>query len=122
MQDEDDNNDDASSDYSTWIDHFEHLCSSDDLSLDELRKMINDASQDDLDNEYKHKQPIQLLKLQSLHKSNFLHRVCMNENVTLEIMAYLLDLCPSAINTMKNLPDVEAAYPLCTWRVATKTK
>lgn len=95
--DEDDNNDASDK----WINEFEDFCSSNDLSLDELRKMINNASKDDLDKslmvlqdaEYKHKQqPIQPLKLQSLHKSNFLHRVCMNENVTVEIMTYLLDI------------------------------
>jgi len=109
-----------------WINKFEDFCSSDDLSLDELRKMINDASKDDLDNalivlqdtEYKRRQqPIQPLKLQSLHKSNFLHRVCMNENVTVEIMAYLLDVHPPAAHRCLNIPDlrytsVESAYPL----------
>ena len=109
-----------------WINEFEDFCSSDDLSLNGLRKMINDASQDDLENslmvlqdaEYKpHKQPIQPLKLQSLHKSNFLHRVCMNENVTLEIMTYLLDVHPSAAHRCLDIPDlrytyIESAYPL----------
>ena len=99
---EEDDNNDASY---KWINEFEDFCSSDDLSLNEIRKMINNASKDDLDNslmclqdaEYKqHKHPIQPLKLQSLHKSNFLHRVCMNENVTLEIVTYLLDVHPSA--------------------------
>ena len=120
-----DENDNNGASYK-WIDEFEDFCSSDDLSLDGLRKMVNDASRDDLENslmclqdtEYKHKRPIRPLKLQSLHKSNFLHRVCMNENVTLEMMAYLLDVNlldtnPFAAHTggkCLDIPDLKLIY------------
>ena len=62
------------------IKRFEEYCSSYSLSIDELRRMSKDVSLDDL------------------HNSSFLHRVCINKNVTLEIIEYLLDLYPPAIH------------------------
>ena len=49
-----------------------------------------------------------------LHNSSFLHRVCLNKNVTLEIVEYLLDLYPEAVNFKKGLPKryIVSAYPL----------
>ena len=61
--------------------HFEGFCSSDDLSIDELKRMTEGISRDVLSN------------------SSFLHRVCSNKNVTLEMVEYLLELYPQAINT-----------------------
>ena len=63
-----------------WIDQFEELCSSGDLSLDELQRMTKGIT------------------LDNLHNSSFLHRVCMNRNVTLEIVPFrippILMPCP----------------------------
>ena len=69
-----------------WVDHFEGFCDSDDLSIDEMCRMTKGISSIDLSN------------------SSFFHLVCMNEKVTLEIVQYLLDLYPSAINIKTELP------------------
>ena len=104
----DDNNDDNSSSASSgvsddrpWIEEFEELCSSEDLTIEKLRRMPDidlSAVSDDL------------------YNSSFLHRVCMNEKVTLEMVKYLLDLYPQAINHRMDItndyPEVESAYPL----------
>ena len=85
-----------------WVEEFEDLCSSEDLYLDELKRFIEGISLDDFD----------------LSHSSFLHRACMNENVTLEIVMYLLRLYPGTINTSFDLSDDEYAsisassYPL----------
>ena len=82
------------------IKRFEDYCSSYTLSIDELRRMSKDISLDDL------------------HNSSFLHRVCINKNVTLEIIEYLLDLYPPAIHSCLDISfeynyyPVELAYPL----------
>ena len=84
-----------------WIQQFEALCSSEDrLSLDELQRMIEGITD-------------------NLHNSSFLHRVCMNRNVTLEIVEYLLDLYPKAINCCMDIlndphfnGNVNSAFPL----------
>ena len=90
----------------SWIQQFERLCSSEDLSLDKLQRMTEGIS------------------LDNLHNSSFLHRVCMNKNVTLEIVKYLLELYPQAINCCTDIlyndeegdhyfiGDVNSAYPL----------
>jgi len=77
-----------------WIEHFEDFCSSDDLSIDELQRMTEGIS------------------LDNLRLSSFLHKVCMNENVTLEIVEYLSDLYPPAIHSCLAIHDVVAAFPL----------
>ena len=79
-----------------WIQQFEHLCSSEDLSLDKLQRMTEGIS------------------LENLHNSSFLHRVCFNENITLEMVQFLLDLYPQAINFNISLPEAEifSAFPL----------
>jgi len=79
-----------------WIQQFEHLCSSEDLSLDKLQRMTEGVSLDDL------------------HNSSFLHRLCFNNNITLEMVKYLLDLYPEAINSSISLPEAEifSAFPL----------
>jgi len=88
---------------SQWIDEFEDFCSSEDLSLDGLQRMTKDISLDDLRN------------------SSFLHRVCMNEKVTLEIVECLLHLYPQTIHRCldisyeyKYIPDEDSVegYPL----------
>ena len=78
------------------IKRFEDFCSSDDLSINELRRRIESISSNDLT------------------YSTFLHRACMNKNVTLEIVEYLIDLYPSAVHSTFRIPDneIESAYPL----------
>jgi len=86
-----------------WIRHFEISCFEDDFSIEEMRRMTTGVSQDDM---------------KDLKGSSFLHQVCANKNVTLEIVEYLLDFYPQAINTCLNGDDiifihyVESAYPL----------
>jgi len=102
MADDDNNDDDScgsgSGDSCTWVEHFEELCSSEDLSIEELRRMTFGMPPNILEN------------------SSFLHRVCMNELVTLEMIKYLVDLYPQSINhcmcILDDYPDVFSAYPL----------
>lgn len=84
-----------------WIEDFEELCSSEDLSIEELHRMTNfDIStvSDDL------------------YNSSFLHRACKNEKITLEMVEFLLDLNPQATNQCADIADVYpiviSAYPL----------
>ena len=96
MSEEKDDSSNNGSDY-PWIDHFEDFCSSDELSISEMRRMTDG------------------IKLDDLYSSSFLHRVCMNENVTLETVEYLLELYPQAINLTKDISDdcnIVSAYPL----------
>ena len=86
-----------------WIRHFEISCFEDDFSIEEMRRMTLGVSQDDM---------------KDLKGSSFLHQVCANKEVTLEIVKHLLDFYPQAINTCFNGDDiifihyVESAYPL----------
>jgi len=87
----------GSSSRNTWIKELEDFCASDDLSIDELRKI--------LDLPY------------VLEGSSCIHRVCMNKNVTLEIVECLLDLYPQALYSNMNMMIDEqtvttSAYPL----------
>ena len=68
----------------SWLNHFENFCQSksDDLSIDKLRRMTEDITIDYLEED-----------------RPFLNRVCMNKNVTLEMVEHLLELYPQAINT-----------------------
>jgi len=81
-----------------WLDEFEDFCSSDDvLSLDELKRLTKEISLDDL------------------RESSFLHQVCMNEKVTLEIVNYLLHLYPRTIHRCMDIfegNNANVAYPL----------
>jgi len=83
-----------------WTKHFEVFCSSEDLSLDELQRMTEGVT------------------LDNLRGSSFLHRVCMNKNVTLGMVEYLLDLFPQALHyNMRmeiNYEDdgIACSYPL----------
>ena len=86
-----------------WIKHFELSCSI-DLSMEEMRRMTTDVAEDDL---------------KDLKGSPFLHIVCSDKNVTLEIVEYLLELYPQAIHTFvaeetdEIIGDyIESAYPL----------
>ena len=86
-----------------WIKHFELSCSI-DLSMEEMRRMTTGVAEDDL---------------KDLKGSSFLHIVCSDKNVTLEIVEYLLELYPQAINTFvaeetdEIIGDyIESAYPL----------
>jgi len=67
MSEEKDDSSNNGSDY-PWIDHFEDFCSSDELSISEMRRMTDGIS------------------LSSLYNSSFLHRVCFNENVTWKLL------------------------------------
>ena len=84
----------------SWVEHFEELCSSEDLSIEELRRMTEGEG----------------ISLNDLLNSSCLHRVCMNELVTFEMVEYLMDLYPQAINHCMDItddyPDVFVAYPL----------
>jgi len=94
-----------------FISRLEELCSSDDLSIDELRRITDDItfassnhygiSLDSSDN-------------RQYHKSTFLHRLCLNKNVTLEIVELLLTLFPTAFGFNMAVPSeyVISAYPL----------
>ena len=79
---EDDNNNVDCVDYHIWVEHFEELCSSEDLTIEELRRMTFGEG----------------ISLNDLHNSSCLHRVCMNKLVTLEMVEYLVDLYPQSIN------------------------
>ena len=90
----------------SWVEHFEELCSSEDLSIDDLQRVTKGIT-----------------AIDELRNSSFFHRVCMNKNVTLEIVEYLLDLYPKAINCCTDIlyddkdvdhfiGDVNSAYPL----------
>ena len=87
-----------------WIEKFEDFCSSDDLSIDGIMRRITDGVS------FFSSNGISLAS--KLSDSSFFHRVCMNKNVTLEIVNYLLDLFPSAIYRCLAIPDVVSAYPL----------
>ena len=78
----------------SWIKELEEFCGSDDLSVDELRRMTKGSY--------------------DLEGSSCIHRVCLNKNVTLEIVKYLLDLYPSAMHSLMDIPDrhIFSAYPL----------
>ena len=92
------------------IDELEDLCSSEYLSLVELQKVSKDDILNDID----------------LRHSSFLHRACMNENVTLEIVMYLLRLYPGTINTSLDISQTTSTlvfrrvHILCIWHVLTK--
>jgi len=64
--------------------------------MDEMRRMTEGISLIDLSN------------------SSFLHQVCFNENVTLEMVEYLLEFHSQAINTIVDydFDEVQSAYPL----------
>ena len=93
-----------------WVEEFEDSCSSENLYLDELKSFIEGISLDDFD----------------LSHSSFLHRACMNEKVTLEIVMYLLRLYPGTINTSFDISQTMSTlvfrrvHILCIWHVLTK--
>ena len=81
---------------------LETLCTSDAISVDSLREII-DAYPLPKENE------------NVAYHSSFFHRACFNKNVTLEIIEYLLDVYPGAvgINTTYFCPNGESScYPL----------
>ena len=84
-----------------WIRDFEEYCSSDDLTIDGLHKRIT------------------LICDRALADSFFLHKVCLNKNVTLEMIEYLLkgysqaiDICTGRCLGITFDSYVELAYPL----------
>jgi len=80
------------------IDELEDLCSSEYLSLVELQKVSKDDILNDID----------------ICHSSFLHRACMNENVTLEIVDFLLELYAGTIHRIMDIfyEHVVSAFPL----------
>eukprot|EP00956_Cyclotella_meneghiniana_P031767 scaffold84582_cov23-Cyclotella_meneghiniana.AAC.1 len=76
------------------IDNLERYCSSEDLSIDGIKCALGYFVPHD-----------------RLHESNFLHRVCMSPNVTLEMIEYLVELFPDMVGT-KRERRVEGAYLL----------
>jgi len=94
--------DDVASASQQWISRFEAHCSSDDLSIGEIMHMTEVISYDNLLN------------------SSFLHRICMNEKVTLEIVEYLLELYPPQQSISKRIYPTLFRHILCTWHVITK--
>ena len=86
-------------DAASRIKQLEDFCASDDLSIDELRRMTEGIS------------------LDFRHNSSFLHRACLNKNVTLEIVNYLLDLYPQALHcdmSMKIEEETATTYATVT--------
>ena len=84
-----------------WIRDFEEYCASDDLTIDGLHRRIT------------------LICDRALADSFFLHKVCLNKNVTLEMIEYLLKGYPQAIDICTGRclgitfdSYVELAYPL----------
>ncbi len=73
---------------STRTKQLEHICSSGDLSFAKLCRVIEGK------------------RLEDLHKSSFLHRVCLNKNVTFEIVKYLLDLYPALLHYEMKVDDI----------------
>ena len=83
--------------YCPWVNLFENFCSSSDLCLEEIMEWTED-------NKY---------RIDTLQGSSFLHRVCMNTNVTLEIVECLLEFHPQSVFTSIDIPNViYSAYPL----------
>eukprot|EP00956_Cyclotella_meneghiniana_P030443 scaffold76682_cov82-Cyclotella_meneghiniana.AAC.3 len=68
------------------IQDLERYCSSEDLSFDGIKCALGYFVQHD-----------------SLHESNFLHKVCMNRNVTLEMIEYLIELFPDMVGTKRDI-------------------
>eukprot|EP00956_Cyclotella_meneghiniana_P032135 scaffold86992_cov70-Cyclotella_meneghiniana.AAC.1 len=62
------------------IENLERYCSSEDLSFDGIKCALG-----------------YFVPRDRLHESNFLHRVCMNPKVTLEIVEYLVELFPDMV-------------------------
>ena len=75
------------------IRRLERYCSSDDLSFDGIKCALGYFVPHD----------------HRLHESNFLHKVCMNPNVTLEIVEYLIELLiPDIVGTKRDI--LERSY------------
>lgn len=80
------------------IENLERYCSSNDLSFDGIKCALG-----------------YFVPRDRLHTSNFLHRVCFNPNVTLEMVEYLVNLIPDMVGMKHDIKErgIEAAYPLC---------
>ena len=76
---------------------LEYICSSGDLSFAKLCRVIEGKR----------------YLCTDLYKSAFLHRVCLNKNVTFEIVKYLLDLYPALLHYEMKVDDIViTSYPL----------
>ena len=67
------------------IKEFDKLCASDDLSLIALQEKVKLLDESDIEHI-------------SHNMGSSVHKACMNKNVTLEIITYLLDVFPSAVS------------------------
>jgi len=72
---------------STRIKEFDKLCTSDELSLTGLQEKVNLLDESDI----KHISCI----------GSSIHKACMNKNITLKIIEYLLDVFPRAVSNGK---------------------
>ena len=79
------------------IENLERYCSSDDLSFDGIKCALG-----------------YFVPRDHLHKSNLLHRVCLNPDVTLEMVEYLVNLIPDMVGMKRDIKErgIEGAYPL----------
>ena len=95
----------------SFISRLEELCSSDDLSIDELRRMTEDLT---FASSNHNGISVDSSGDRQYHKSTFLHRLCLNKNVTYEIVELLLTLFPTAFGFNMAVPSeyVISAYPL----------
>eukprot|EP00956_Cyclotella_meneghiniana_P030800 scaffold78695_cov23-Cyclotella_meneghiniana.AAC.1 len=75
------------------IKNFERYCSSEDLSIDGIKWALGYFVSHD-----------------RLHESNFLHKVCMNPKVTLEIVEYLVELFPEMVGTERDIDIDERTF------------
>lgn len=82
------------------IGYFESFCGSNSLSLEEIMERM--TSED--------------INLDDFEYSTFLHVVCMNKNVTLEIVDYLLHLVPQAAAVCMDMVErdegISLAFPI----------
>eukprot|EP00956_Cyclotella_meneghiniana_P030801 scaffold78695_cov23-Cyclotella_meneghiniana.AAC.2 len=74
------------------IENLERYCSSEDLWFDGIKCALGDFVSRD-----------------RLKQSNFIHRVCMNPNVTLEMVEYLVGLFPEIVGTKRDI-DIDERY------------
>ena len=78
---------------------LEDCCGSDSMSLNALQEKIR------------------FIPSNAVQKLSFLHQACSDKNVTMEIIAYLLNVYPAAANICTNMlspneSDTRRAYPL----------
>ena len=102
------------------------ICKSDDISvatlhdkMEELRASTNDESLTVLRDKIKRLNPCDVGAVRELNKHPFFHEACLNKNVTLDVIEYLLDEFPGIERVMSLIdyhdrddPAFSAGYPL----------